>query len=356
MKSRIDNMVGIFSSNFFISGIVVVISIILVVWGKSKWNKKKDLFMLYSKKHEYEEIDIKDKSDENKKFLNGKIQTLKLNDIITLTDTVKIYIFSYPSEYDNFGLGICKHIKFNGLNIQGKVTGKWNNNDDREKDLLEIYRSYTPVYINKKKKQVHFIIRIYKEDEQFIDGGKMSSHLDKLKTNSTINILGPYGLIEYKGNNELSYLSKSIKIKKHIVMIAGGTGMTPFFRLINHLLLTKKTNVEDEPVYITFIYANRNEQEILLKLVFDEYDAKFENFQKVYSIDKCLDNTLKDTVDNIGYINIDLLKKYVLKYEKLNMPIKNSDTQVLLCGPPPMISSLNLLLKEELKMENVMTL
>ncbi|ETB61121.1 hypothetical protein YYC_02042 [Plasmodium yoelii 17X] len=356
MNYRISNMFAIFSSNFLMSIIVVTISIILVIWGKSKWNKKKELFLLYSKKHEYEEIDVKLKSDENKKFLNGKNKTLKLKDVITLTDTVKIYIFSYPSEYDDFGLGICKHIKFSGLNIQGKIKGKWNNNDDREKDLSEIFRSYTPVYINKKKKQIHFIIRIYKEDEHFIDGGKMSSQLDKLRNKSKINIAGPFGLIEYKGNNEFSYLSKSIKIKKHIVMIAGGTGMTPFFRLINHLLLTKKTNIEDEPIYITFIYANRNEQEILLKPVFDEYDANFENFKKVYSIDKCLDSTLKDTVDNIGYINIDLLKKYVLKYEKLNIPIKNSDTLVLTCGPPPMTSLLNVLLKEEMKMENVIIL
>ncbi|KYN95082.1 NADH-cytochrome b5 reductase, putative [Plasmodium reichenowi] len=320
-------------------------------FGKELHNNNK-LFNLYSKKHEYEELDTKEKSQE-KPFLNGKNQSFKLYKIIKLTPTVKIFIFSYPHEYEYLGLGICKHIKFNASNIEGKIKGKWNNNDDKEKNLKQISRSYTPVYIDKQKKHVHFIIRVYYPDDEYIDGGKMSIQLNKLNNNDEIDINGPFGLLEYKGNNELLHLSKSVKIKKHIVMIAGGTGMTPFFRLINHLLLTKEKELPSDPVYITFIYANRNENEILLKSIFDDYENRFENFKRVYSVDKCLNTNQMSNFENIGFINEELLRKYVLKYEKLNIEVKSKDTLILLCGPPPMTSSVKSILKDQLHMENI---
>ncbi|SCP04830.1 NADH-cytochrome b5 reductase, putative [Plasmodium ovale] len=343
---------------------------------KNKISRSKCLFHLYSKKHEYEDInnangngnesksEIKgENKNENesknigkKKFLNGTIQKLKLCEIVKLTKTVKIFIFSYPYEYDNLGLGICKHIKFYGLNKKGKIEKRWNNKDDKERNLQKIFRSYTPIYIDEKNKHIHFIIRIYSPNNTYIDGGKMSIQLEKLHPNDNIDVVGPYGVLDYKGNNELTYLSKTYKIRKHLVMIAGGTGMTPFFRLINHLLLTEMPEKRDEPIYITFIYANRNEQEILLKPIFDEYDETFTNFKRVYSIDECLNSSERYLYDNIGFLNEELLKKYVMKYEKLNLDIKKKDTLILACGPPPMTSFVQSVIKEKLQMENFITL
>ncbi|CRG94033.1 NADH-cytochrome b5 reductase, putative [Plasmodium gallinaceum] len=313
----------------------------------------KNLFHIYSEKHAYEELD--DKNEKTNVFLNKKKQILKLHKIIKLTKTVKIFIFSYPNEYEYLGLGICKHIKFSGLNKEGKIKGKWNNNDDKEKDLKQIFRSYTPIYIDKKNKHVHFVIRIYYPDDNYVDGGKMSMQLNNLKYNDKLEITGPFGLLEYKGNNEFVHLSKTIKNKKHIIMIAGGTGMTPFFRLINHLLLTENKE-HSNIIYMTFIYANRNEEEILLKSIFDEYERKYENIKIVYSIDKCLDETKKNTFEHIGFINEELLKKYVLKYQKLDIKIENEDTLILLCGPPPMTTFLQKMLKDLNQLENIITL
>ncbi|KNG76809.1 NADH-cytochrome b5 reductase [Plasmodium falciparum IGH-CR14] len=293
-------------------------------FGKELHNNNK-LFNLYSKKHEYEELDTKEKSQE-KPFLNGKNQRIR-------------YFVNYKIQ--------CHQT------LEGKIKGKWNNNDDKEKNLKQISRSYTQYILTKRKKHVHFIIRVYYPDDEYIDGGKMSIQLNKLNNNDEIDINGPFGLLEYKGNNELLHLSKSVKIKKHIVMIAGGTGMTPFFRLINHLLLTKEKELPSDPVYITFIYANRNENEILLKSIFDDYENRFENFKRVYSVDKCLNTNQMGNFENIGFINEELLRKYVLKYEKLNIEVKNKDTLILLCGPPPMTSSIKSILKDQIHMENI---
>ncbi|CAI7721182.1 oxidoreductase NAD-binding domain-containing protein [Plasmodium vivax India VII] len=341
--------------------LVMSISCVLLFVKKNKNDKTKaeDLFELYMKANENEELkggkeEGQDGASMQKAFLDEKSKTLKLSKIVKLTNTVKIFIFSYPWEYTHFGLGICKHIKFNGPNQQGKIKGKWNDREDREKDAKEIYRSYTPIYVDRKKKEVHFVIRIYSPDEHFVDGGKMSVQLEKMRNNQTVKIAGPFGVLDYKGSNKFSYLTKAVQIKRHIVMIAGGTGMTPFFRLIKHMLLFDAR--EGEQPFVTLIYANRNEEEILLKGVFDEYERTFERFKAVYSVDECLDPTKRDTFENVGYLTEDLLRKYILKYERLGIQVDSSDTLILMCGPPPMTAFLKKILKEDIQMENVITL
>ncbi|VWU51053.1 NADH-cytochrome b5 reductase, putative [Hepatocystis sp. ex Piliocolobus tephrosceles] len=357
-----------------VTPIVVTIIVVLVsiscsylFFRRNKLYTFKSLLQLYEKKHAYEELDekieVNEKGDNNnneegkkekKMFLNNKTTNITLQYVITLTKTVKIFIFSYPNEYKYLGLGICKHLKFSCTNVQGKIRGKWNNKEDVEKNLNKIFRSYTPVYIDKKNNLIHFIIRVYHPDAQFIDGGKLSTYLNRMSIKTNVEINGPYGLLEYKGNNNFVYLSKQLKITKHLVLIAGGTGMTPFFRLLNHLLFSEKD--KEKHIYITFIYANRNEDEILLKSVFDGYEEQFTNFKRVYSVDTCLRSSNKNLFENIGYLNIDILKKYILKFEKLDIPIKKKDTLVLLCGPPPMTAFIKTIIKDQMEMQNFIIL
>ncbi|CAA9988866.1 NADH-cytochrome b5 reductase, putative [Plasmodium knowlesi strain H] len=359
MKQTLQEGLNFLSKNV-VNIVILVMSISYVVLfvRKNKNGKEKadDLFELYMKANENEELKEEGENGGSmqKAFLDENSKALKLSKIVKLTNTVRIFIFSYPWEYSNFGLGICKHIKFNGPNQQGKIKGKWNDRDDREKDAKEIFRSYTPIYVDKKKKEVHFVIRIYHPDRKFVDGGKMSVHLEKMRNNEMVKIAGPFGVLDYKGSNKFTYLSKVVQIKRHIVMIAGGTGMAPFFRLIKHMLLFDDR--EGEHPFVTLIYANRNEEEILLKEVFDEYERTFERFKAVYSIDECLDPAKRDTFENVGYLTENLLRKYILKYHKLDIEVENSDTLILMCGPPPMTAFLKKVLKEDIKMENVITI
>lgn len=313
------------------------------------------LYNLYSRKHIYDDSDV---TTEGKKhvFLNKTKVPLKLINVIDISKTAKLYIFSYPSKYDNFGLSICKHLKFFGANVKGVVEGQWNGMDDAEASSAEIARSYTPIYVDTKKREVHFVIRIYYADGNYIDGGKMSQYLSRMKVNEEIKIFGPLGLLEYGGSGSFTYLSKKIANMKHIVMIAGGTGMTPFFRLINSLLFPKNSKADTDSIYVTFIYANRNEEEILLKPIFDEFNKKFVNFKIVYSIDKCLKARNPSSFDNVGFINLPLLKKYILKYEKLNLQIPSANTIILICGPPRMAEHVQKLLKDFITEEQIITL
>ncbi|KJP87969.1 hypothetical protein AK88_02403 [Plasmodium fragile] len=363
MKQTLQEGLNFLSKN--LANILILfmsICCVLLFVNKNKDEKKsaEDLFELYMKTNINEELkggteeEGKDGESMQNAFLEEKSKMLKLSKIIKLTETVRIFIFSYPCEYTHFGLGICKHIKFNGPNKQGKIKGKWNDKEDREKDAKEIFRSYTPIYVDKKNKEVHFVIRIYSPNMHFVDGGKMSVHLEQMRNGQMVKIAGPFGVLDYKGSNKFSYLSKVVQVKRHIVMIAGGTGMAPFFRLIKHMLLFDVR--QGEQPFVTLIYANRNEEEILLKEVFDKFERTFERFKAVYSVDQCLDPTKRGMFENVGYLTEDILRKYILKYHRLGIKVSNNDTLILMCGPPPMTAFLKKILKEDIQMENVITM
>jgi cytochrome-b5 reductase len=77
------------------------------------------------------------------------------------------------------------------------------------------------------------------------------------KTGQVLNLYGPYGNLSYKSNG-------TFEIKKHdeiitkkinkIGMIAGGSGITPMFQLINKIVGNKR-----DKTGLSLIYANKNQ-------------------------------------------------------------------------------------------------
>lgn len=74
---------------------------------------------------------------------------------------------------------------------------------------------------------------------QFPEGGKMSQWLNELEIGKSIKVRGPFGKLSYLGDGNfkilkkfkpLTYLEKKYK---RVGMIAGGTGITPFFQVNN---------------------------------------------------------------------------------------------------------------------------
>ena len=82
-----------------------------------------------------------------------------------------------------------------------------------------------------------------------------------IKTGQVVNLYGPYGNISYKskGSFELKK-NDNIYIKKFnkIGMIAGGSGITPIFQLINKIISSNSDKTALSLIYSTkhqvFIY------------------------------------------------------------------------------------------------------
>ena len=76
----------------------------------------------------------------------------------------------------------------------------------------------------------------------------MSQYLNDLPIGANIKVRGPFGKLTYYGDGAFKILTKfkpltyQEKIYKKVGMIAGGTGITPFFQVIFYFQFSFKFN------------------------------------------------------------------------------------------------------------------
>ena len=122
-----------------------------------------------------------------------------------------------------------------------------------------VQRSYTPVTDNSSIGEISFVIKVYKAGvhPKFPEGGKMSQHLDSLKIGDNIDLKGPKGHMEYlkDGNFTIKPLGKPKESRqtKQIIMIAGGTGITPMLQILHFIF----KNPGDAGIKVNLLYANQ---------------------------------------------------------------------------------------------------
>lgn len=199
--------------------------------------------------------------------------------------------------------------------------------------FLNYERSYTPVTGDENLGVLTFVIKVYKAGvhPKFPDGGKMSQHLDSLKIGDEVDMKGPKGHLTYKGKGKftLKPLGKpeQQRVAKHFGMIAGGTGITPMLQIINAILEYKSTR--DSSTTISLLYANQTEEDILVR---SELEGILEKFPGRFQLHYTLDRPPQNWSGSTGFINKEMVEKYVLKNKNFD-----NTTQILMCGPPPML-------------------
>ena len=114
-------------------------------------------------------------------------------------------------------------------------------------DGKEVIRPYTPISTPETKGHIDFLIKRYED-------GNMSKHATALKTGDKLAIKGPIPKFPYKANEF-----------EEIACIAGGTGITPMWQVIQ----TISQNSQDK-TKVTLIYSNKSQDDILLREEFDK--------------------------------------------------------------------------------------
>ncbi|KNB19788.1 hypothetical protein FOXG_16988 [Fusarium oxysporum f. sp. lycopersici 4287] len=177
-----------------------------------------------------------------------------------------------------------------------------------QRGLLDpsVARSYTPVSNNSDLGVLELVIKAYP------DGKLTSKYLAKLEVGDEALFRGPKGAMKYQPN-----------LCKKIGMIAGGTGITPMFQVIRAICEHDRDTTE-----ISLIYANRTEQDILLREELDRFARRYPKNFKVYYM---LDQPPVNWKFGSGYVTRELMK------EKLPSP--SVDSKVFLCGPPGMVNA-----------------
>lgn len=233
----------------------------------------------------------------------------KLISKISISHDVRKFRFALPSNGQTLGLPVGKHIS-----VCAEIAGKM------------CIRAYTPT--SKVDKVGHFdlVVKIYHKgvDEKFPDGGLMSQHLDSLDIGKTIDVKGPLGHIEYTGCGNFSVHGKPRRRAKRLVMIAGGTGITPMYQLMQAILADPQDDTE-----MWLVYANKTEDDVLLMEELDQWARENEHRLKVwYVINKAKREGWAYTV---GFVSEDVLRDHIPAWSG------DIETLVVACGPPPMI-------------------
>ena len=182
--------------------------------------------------------------------------------MLPISENTKIFRFEYPQDSSELGLPICQHLLF-----KAKIPTKASPEGE------EIIRKYTPTSSINEKGYFDVPIKIYYKNTHpdYPDGGVFTQYLDNLKIGDSIEVAGPSGRIVYQGKGVFKIQKETeeiLKKVKNIGLIAGGTGITPCFQLFQYC------STFSEPLNISLVYANKTENDILLRPIIEEFIAE----------------------------------------------------------------------------------
>ena len=208
-----------------------------------------------------------------------------------LSPNTALYRFALPHSRDVLGLPIGQHIA-----VSAEINGK------------TIIRNYTPVSLDDDRGFFALLIKTYEK-------GNISRYVTTLKPGDKMKVKGPKGNFKYAPN-----------LVAHLGMIAGGTGIAPMIQVIRGVLRNPMDTTK-----ITLIYANVNEDDILLRSELEELvDVHGESRLKIYYV---LNNPPAGWKGGVGFVTKEHIK------ELLPNP-NETDSKILICGPPPMVNAM----------------
>ncbi|KZV20048.1 FAD/NAD(P)-binding oxidoreductase isoform 1 [Dorcoceras hygrometricum] len=188
----------------------------------------------------------------------------KLQDKVEASHNTQLFRFSFDP---NLKLG---------LDVASCIITRAPKQNDADGQTKYVIRPYTPISDPDAKGYFDLLIKVYPE-------GNMSQHFASLKPGDVVEVKGPIEKLKYSPN-----------MKKHIGMIAGGTGITPMLQLIDAIV----KNPDD-------------------------------NTQVFYTVDK----PTNDWHGGTGYISKDMVVK--------GLPSPSDDILILVCGPPGLMNHIS---------------
>ena len=146
---------------------------------------------------------------------------------------------------------------------------------------------------------------------------------------------GPHGRVRYEGFGRFDLKSRpATQVRQKIGHIAGGTGITPIYQVLQAALKNKDGS------HHQLVFGNRSVSDILLR---DELEALEEahpdNFQLYFTVDQKPSKDVKWD-HGVGFVTKEMLEGRI--------PEPSLDTMILYCGPPAFTDMLTRVLIEEM--------
>lgn len=160
--------------------------------------------------------------------------------------------------------------------------------------------------------------------------GKASSHMHSLTPGQTLNVRGPIPGYNWVTPNEPP------KEPRHILLIAGGAGITPIYSLTKGIL----SNANDQ-TRLELLWGVNGTRDIILKEELEQLEQKYPGrLQVTYCVSgeegKSDAPSLGDEKKyKKGYVNQEVLKEAIARCEAGSWGDEKG-TKVFICGPPAM--------------------
>ena len=156
-----------------------------------------------------------------------------------------------------------------------------------------------------------------------VEGGLMSNYLnDNAKAGKMMEIMEPMG------NFTTEFAADR---KRHLIMFAGGSGITPMMAILQSLLTQEPQSI------VSLIYANRNEHSIIFKDKIASLQAQYEGRMHVHHV---LDEAPMNWQGASGLLNPEMLKELFRLIPDWGM----EHTTYLMCGPEGMMANVETIL------------
>lgn len=158
-----------------------------------------------------------------------------------------------------------------------------------------------------------------------VKGGKMSNHLcNNVKAGDTITALPPMGNFKFKPENH----------QRHIVLVGGGSGITPLFSIIKSVLIKEPGSM------VSLIYVNSNTENTIFYHQLEQWSSEFSSrFRIVYYWSDVIKNEelksgflsrlFRRVNENSHRINAMRLKTILTDLQLKN----DTNTEFYICGP-----------------------
>lgn len=174
----------------------------------------------------------------------------------------------------------------------------------------QLKRAYTPSSLPNTTGFFDLTVKRY-------DTGVVSRYLHDQRVGDTVLMSGPN-----TGGHWVDGMATRVGF------VAGGTGITPMISIIRWIL-TKNLDAE-----LFLIFANKTESDIIFRQEWERHVREHPNFHCHHVLEQPPPGWSGDT----GRITSDMLQQH--------LPAPSPDTCIFLCGPPPMVDSLEIMLKE----------
>lgn len=157
----------------------------------------------------------------------------------------------------------------------------------------DVVRSYTPISSDENPGYFDLLIKSYPT-------GNISKYVASLKIGQPLKVKGPKGAMVYTPG-----------LVRRFGMIAGGTGITPMLQIIRAIIRGRPRSGGKDTTEVDLIFANVNEEDILLREDLDALAAEDDKFRVYY----VLNNPPESWHGGVGFVSAEMIKVGVIKLE-----------------------------------------